>query len=81
VPKCGTDPCTNALPTKTVTGADRRPYRVDTYITWTTAANSDSTNPATGRLFKLVTIVVRDTTTPTQTWARLTSSFDLSTGS
>src|SRR5919108_1291860 len=81
VPKCGADPCTNALPTKTVTGADGRPYRVDTYITWTTAANSEATNPAMGRLFKLVTIVVRDSTTPTRRWARLASSFDLSTGS
>jgi type II secretory pathway pseudopilin PulG len=73
---CPATPCTNAVPTKTVTGADGRSYRVDTYVTWHTSSNSSG---ATGRDLKRVTIVVR-TTTPSKTWARVVSSFDESTG-
>jgi Tfp pilus assembly protein PilV len=74
---CGTAPCTTSVPTKTVTGADGRAYRVDTFITW---RQTPSTGVATGRLLKFVTIVVRDTTAPYHVWARLGSSFDESTG-
>lgn len=74
---CGTAPCTTSVPTKTVTGADGRSYRVDTFITW---RQTPSTGAATGRLLKFVTIVVRDTTSPYRIWARLGSSFDESTG-
>jgi Tfp pilus assembly protein PilV len=77
VTKCGTPPCTNAVPTKTTTGADGRPYRVDTYVTWTQIGNSSAT---TGRLVKLVTVAVRDNAAPYRRWARLTSTFDESTG-
>lgn len=69
---CGTSPCTTKVPVQTVTGADGRSYRVDTYITWQTVG--------TGRGVKLVTIVVRDATDPTRVWARTASAFDESTG-
>ena len=77
VAKCGTAPCTNSVPTKATTGADGRSYRVDTYITWKQISSSAST---TGRLVKLVTVVVRDNAAPYKRWARLTSAFDESTG-
>lgn len=76
---CGTQPCTEMVPTKTVAGADGKNYRVDTYVTWRTITNS--TSPASsGRLLKIITIVVRDSTAPYRTWARVSSSFDESTG-
>jgi Tfp pilus assembly protein PilV len=77
VTKCGSPPCTNSVPTKTTPGADGRPYRVDTYVTWKQIGNSAST---TGRLVKLVTVIVRDNASPYRRWARITSSFDESTG-
>ena len=61
------------VPTRSVTGADRHNYRVDSYVTLTT--------PPTGRQLKLVTVVVRGTVSPFQTYAREQSTFDLSTGS
>jgi hypothetical protein len=77
--RCGTQPCTDMVPTKTVAGADGKNYRVDTYVTWRTITNSSS--PASsGRLLKLITIVVRDTGAPYRTWARVSSAFDESTG-
>ena len=69
---CGTAPCTTSVPTETVTGADARPYRLDTYIVAQQVVN--------GRPVVLVTIVVRDSADPTQVWARVASSFDESTG-
>jgi Tfp pilus assembly protein PilV len=85
VVKCGTAPCTNSLPTKTVTGADGHSYRVDTYITWqvVTSVSSGSCAPPScfsGRPTKLITIVVRDSAAPHHEWARLSSSFDEATG-
>ena len=77
VTKCGTGTCTNSVPTKTVTGADGKSYRVDTYITWKQIAGNGTT---TGRLVKLVTIAVRANTSPYRTWARVSSTFDQSTG-
>jgi Tfp pilus assembly protein PilV len=79
VPTCGTAPCTTSVPTKTVTGADGRAYRVDTYMTWKQVSNSAGT-ASTGRLLKFVTIVVRANASPYRVWARLSSSFDESTG-
>jgi Tfp pilus assembly protein PilV len=76
VTKCGTAPCTNSVPTKTTTGADGRSYRVDTYITWKQISSASTT----GRLLKLVTVVVRDSASPYRRWTRLTSAFDESTG-
>jgi hypothetical protein len=67
VVRCGTQPCTDMVPTKTVAGADGKNYRVDTYVTWRTIANSAS--PASsGRLLKLITIVIRDSNAPHRTW-------------
>src|ERR687885_2775925 len=43
-------------PSRTLVGADRHNYRLDTYITLTT--------PPSGRQEKLVTVVVRATTSP-----------------
>jgi Tfp pilus assembly protein PilV len=77
VTKCGSAPCTNSVPTKTVSGADGRSYRVDTYVTWRQIGTSAAT---TGRLVKLVTVVVRENASPYRRWARLTSAFDESTG-
>jgi Tfp pilus assembly protein PilV len=78
VTKCGTPPpaCTTSVPTKTATGADGRSYRVDTYITWKQISSASTT----GRLLKLVTVVVRDSASPYRRWVRLTSAFDESTG-
>jgi Tfp pilus assembly protein PilV len=76
LPVCGSSPCTTWHPTETVTGADDRSYRVDTYITWQLVQNSAGT---TGRNAKRVTIVVRNPTT-NQVYARATSAFDEATG-
>ena len=72
VAACGTSPCTTKVPVQTLTGADGKSYRVDTYISWQTVG--------AGRGVKLVTIVVRDAATVTKVWARTASSFDESTG-
>jgi Tfp pilus assembly protein PilV len=77
VTACGTSPCTNSLATKTVTGADGRSYKVDTYITWKQITSAGST---AGRLVKLVSIVVRDNSSPYRVWARVSASFDEGTG-
>lgn len=78
VASCGTSPCTTLVPTKLVTGADGRNYRVDTYATWTEVMNQSG---ATGRAVKLMTVVVRDQAAPYRVWARVASTFDLATGS
>jgi Tfp pilus assembly protein PilV len=57
---------------RTATGADGKPYRVDTYIVETT--------PTGGRTVKLVTIVVRDGSELSKVYVRQASSFDQSTG-
>lgn len=77
VAKCPATPCTDALPTRTASGADGKTYRVDTYMTWHAVENSSGTP---GRKVKLVTIVVRDANVPSRVWARSSSSFDESTG-
>jgi prepilin-type N-terminal cleavage/methylation domain-containing protein len=79
VTACGTQPCTDMVPSKTVAGADGKNYRVDTYVTWRHVGNSGTPSSA-GRLIKLITIVVRDTAAPHRVWARVSSSFDESTG-
>ena len=76
---CGTQPCTDMVPSKTVAGADGKNYRVDTYVTWRRVGNS-ATPASAGRLIKLITVVVRDTAPPHRVWARVSSSFDESTG-
>jgi type II secretory pathway pseudopilin PulG len=71
---CSGSPLPNeCLPSRTATGADRKQYRVDTYIT--------SSTPTNGRPLKLVTIVVRDATKlSARPLARVASTFDQSTG-
>ena len=64
-------------PRQTVTGADRRSYRVDTYIV-EEIPNEDGSNE--GRPVKKVTVVVRDGADLTKTYARQVSTFDQSTG-
>jgi type II secretory pathway pseudopilin PulG len=61
------------IPSRTVTGADHKSYRVDTYIVYTT--------PTNGRQLKSVTIVVRNgSALSARPYARVTSTFDPSTG-
>ena len=55
-----------------VTGADGKTYRMDTFIVLAT--------PTGGRAVKKVTVVVRDNTNLTLTFARQVSTFDQSTG-
>ena len=74
---CGAGTCTAAEPVKTVTGADGRSYRVDTYVSWQLITNSSG---IAGRNAKLVTIVVRSASSPTTVYARVSSSFDEATG-
>lgn len=59
-------------PSRAVTGADRRQYRLDTYIL--------SQTPTGGRPVKVVTVVVRDAATLSRTYVRQASTFDQSTG-
>jgi Tfp pilus assembly protein PilV len=60
-------------PSRSVSGADHKPYRVDTYITTTT--------PTGGRSVKVVTVVVRDGNhLSARPLARVSSTFDQSTG-
>jgi Tfp pilus assembly protein PilV len=70
-------PCTSLVPSKTSTGADRKSYRVDTFVTWTQSANQAGLD---GRALKKITVVVRDSTAPYKEWARVTSIFDEATG-
>jgi type IV pilus modification protein PilV len=69
---CGTSPCTTKVPVHTLTGADGKSYRVDTYVNAQTVGS--------GRSVKLVTIVVRDASDVNKVWARTASAFDESTG-
>jgi Tfp pilus assembly protein PilV len=64
-------------PRQTVTGADKRSYRVDTYIV-SEIPNQGGSNE--GRPVKKVTVVVRDAGDLTKTYARQVSTFDQSTG-
>ena len=69
--------CTNTLaecmPVQaSVTGADGRSYRVDTYV--------QAFTPSSGRAGKQVTVVVRLASDTSRVLARLTSNYDLATG-
>jgi len=64
---------------RTVTGPDRKPYRVDTYIVLSTSTSTPPT-PANGRALRIVTVVVRDGRNLSgRPLARLASTFDSST--
>jgi hypothetical protein len=61
------------VPSRSATGADRKHYRVDSYIVPSAVTN--------GRTLKIVTVVVRDGDHPSaRPYARITSTFDQSTG-
>ena len=65
---CASNQC---LPSRTVSGAtspDAYGYRIDSYIQFKTQTS--------GRQLKQITVVVRDATTPTKTFTRVTSTFD-----
>jgi Tfp pilus assembly protein PilV len=64
---------------RTATGADGKPYRVDTYIVQTTPTSNPPT-PTGGRSVKVVTIVVRDGSDLSRVYVRQASTFDQSTG-
>ena len=67
-------------PSRIATGADNRKYRIDTLIVRVPPA-LDVTGNAVGRDVKLVTVVVRDPSDLSRTFAREVSTFDRSTGS
>jgi len=74
VTTCPTNVPTNACdPGYTTIGPDHRSYRVDTYLYFDT--------PSFGNQLKTVTVVIRDADDLTRTFARVTSTFDPSTGS
>jgi type II secretory pathway pseudopilin PulG len=68
-----TSPCT---PSVTVTGADGRTYRVDTYVVQLAAVVTGTLQ----RSLKQVTVVVRDGASVNRVLARESSVFDCSTG-
>ena len=59
-------------PSSVTTGADHRSYRIDTYLYFDT--------PTFGNQLKTVTVVVRAGENTARTYARVTSTFDPSTG-
>jgi Tfp pilus assembly protein PilV len=66
-------PATACDPSYTTTGADHRSYRVDTYLYF------DS--PSGGNQLRTIVVVIRDPNDLTRTFARISSTFDQSTGS
>ena len=73
-PTCGAGPSypNECIATREASGADGKPYRINTYIVETT--------PVNGRPVKQVTIVVRDGVDQARVYVRQASSFDQSTG-
>jgi Tfp pilus assembly protein PilV len=73
VSSCPLNVSANACdPSYTTTGADRKSYRVDTYLYFDT--------PSYGRQLKTITVVVRNPEDLTRTFTRATSTFDPATG-
>ena len=75
--------CTSATPEcspiqSSVTGADGRSYRIDTYVVDLAAATTGAR--AGARAQKQVTVVVRKADEDQRTLARLVTNFDQSTG-
>jgi len=64
---------------RTATGADGKPYRIDTYIVQTTPTSNPPT-PTGGRSVKVVTVVVRDGSDLSKVYVRQASTFDQATG-
>ena len=65
-------PATACDPSYTTTGADHRSYRVDTYLYYDA--------PTSGNQLRAVTVVIRNPDDLTRTFARVSSTFDSSTG-
>ena len=65
-------PATACDPSYTTTGADHRSYRVDTYLYYDT--------PTSGQQLRAVTVVIRNPDDLTRVLARVSSTFDSSTG-
>jgi Tfp pilus assembly protein PilV len=65
-------PSTACDPSYTATGADHKSYRIDTYLYFDT--------PSLGNQLKTISVVVRDGGNAAKTYARVTSTFDPSTG-
>jgi Tfp pilus assembly protein PilV len=66
-------PASACDPSYTTTGADHRSYRVDTYLYYDT--------PTSGQQLRAVSVVIRNPDDLTRVFARVTSTFDSSTGS
>jgi type II secretory pathway pseudopilin PulG len=66
-------PASACDPSYTTTGADHQSYRVDTYLYFDT--------PSAGNQVRTITIVIRNPADLTRTFARVSSTFDSSTGS
>jgi len=74
VTSCPANVPTNACdPSYTTAGADHRSYRVDTSLYFHT--------PSYGNQLKTITVVIRNPDDLSRTFARVTSTFDPSTGS
>jgi type II secretory pathway pseudopilin PulG len=65
-------------PSYTTTGADHRSYRVDTYLYFDTPVNASGV--AVGQQLRAVTVVIRNPDALTRVFARVSSTFDSSTG-
>ena len=65
-------PASACDPSYTTTGADHRSYRVDTYLYYDT--------PTSGQQLRAVTVVIRNPDDLTRVFARVSSTFDSSTG-
>lgn len=72
-------PATACDPSYTTTGADHRSYRVDTYLYFDTPTNASGA--AVGNQLRAVTVVIRNPDVLTRVFARVSSTFDSSTGS
>ena len=66
-------PATACDPSYTTTGADHQSYRVDTYLYFDA--------PSGGNQLRTIVVVIRDPNDLTRTFARISSTFDQSTGS
>ena len=66
-------PASACDPSYTTTGADHRSYRVDTYLYYDT--------PTSGQQLRAITVVIRNPDDLTRVFARVSSTFDSSTGS
>src|SRR5437660_7335892 len=64
-------PATSCDPSYTTTGPDHRSYRVDTYLYYDA--------PSGGMQLKTITVVVRQASDPSRSYARVSSTFDSST--